>query len=98
MFRWIGTNGETSEIIQQTGYMDVKESRELEDGIVFWKDDILYNLEQGSKTEDAERDAAQITFRQEGMPYPAHFVLCAQKRSPTIGALDLQLAALLENR
>ena len=72
-------------LIQQTGHMDVRESAELEDGIIFWEDDVLYNLEQGGKAEDAERDAAQITFRQDGMPYLTHFVLCAQKRSPTNG-------------
>ena len=66
-------------LIDQTGCMDVQESKELEDGIIFWEDDVLYNLEQDGSVEEAERDAAQITFRQEEVPYLTHFVLCAEK-------------------
>ena len=66
-------------LIRQTGVMDVRESRELEDGVLFWEDDVLYNMEQGGSEAEAERDAAQITFRQEGMPCLTHFALCAEK-------------------
>ena len=69
------------DLIQQTGYMDVRESKELEDGIIFWEDDVLHSLEQGGSMAVAERDAAQITFRREGMPYLTHFVLRAEKNA-----------------
>jgi len=68
------------ELIQKTDGMDVIESHELEDGVIYWEDDILNNLEIGGSTEDAERDASQVTFRAQGVPYLTHFVLCAEKR------------------
>jgi hypothetical protein len=34
-------------------------------------------------TKNAERDAAQITLRQECLPYVTHFVLCAEKKRTT---------------
>jgi len=67
-------------LIQNTGGMDVIASYELEDGVIYWEDDILNNLEKGGSTEDTERDVSQITFREQGIPYLTHFVLCAEKR------------------
>ena len=66
-------------LLGQTGLMCNISSTELEDGIVFWEDDIVYNLEQGGDAETASRDADQCTFRQAGMPYLTHFVLCAER-------------------
>jgi SAM-dependent methyltransferase len=68
-------------LIESTGCMDVRESTELDDGILFWEDDVLHNIEHGGRIADAERDAAQITFRQDGVPSLTHFVLCAEKRA-----------------
>jgi len=68
------------EIIQNTDGMDVIESHELEDGVIYWEDDILNNLEKGGSAEDAERDASQVSFREQGIPYLTHFVLYAEKR------------------
>ena len=75
-------------LLQQTGYMDVGECEELEDGMIFWEDDVLHNLEHGGSREDAQRDAAQITFRREGMPYLTHFVLCAEKKAQQAHSAD----------
>ncbi len=68
-------------LLQQTSCMDVKESAEIEDGIIFWEDDVLHSLEQGGNVEDATTDAAQITFRRKGMPYLTHFILRAIKKA-----------------
>ncbi|MFA4987866.1 MAG: methyltransferase domain-containing protein [Candidatus Brocadiia bacterium] len=70
-----------ADLIQQTGQMAVQKSQELADGIIYWEDDVLHNIEQGGRAEDAQRDADQITWRREGMPYLTHFVLCAQKKT-----------------
>lgn len=68
------------DLFQRTALVDVIESAELDDGIIFWEDDWLFNLEHGGKEKAALFDAAQYTFRQEGMPHVTHFILCAQKR------------------
>jgi SAM-dependent methyltransferase len=72
-----------ADLLQQTGALDVKESRELEDGVIYWEDDALHNLEVGGSPEKEEKEADQITFRREGMPYLTHFVLYAEKRVPS---------------
>ena len=69
-------------LIDGTGLMSVLQSEELEDGVILWEDDVLYNLEHGGKAEVAAKDADQYTFRQEGMPYLTHFVLCAERIKP----------------
>jgi hypothetical protein len=61
--------------------VDVLEAKELDDGIIFWEDDVLCNLEQGGSNEEAGKDSAQIAFRNEGMPHLTHFVLCAVKKA-----------------
>ncbi|HSH05264.1 MAG TPA: methyltransferase domain-containing protein [Anaerolineae bacterium] len=66
-------------LIEQTGYMTVTESAELADGIIFWEDDILHNLEKGGDENVAKQDAAQIKFRRDDLPYLTHFVLFGQK-------------------
>ena len=75
-------------LLQRTGSLDVKESGEVEDGIIYWEDDTLHNLEQGGSPSGEERDADQITFRQEGMPFLTHFVLYADKRAQPSAAED----------
>ena len=69
-------------LISQTGMMDIRESEALNDGIIYWEDDVLFNLERGGKTAVAKTDAAQITFRQDGVPFLTHFVLSAERRIP----------------
>lgn len=68
------------------GGMEVIRSEALEDGIVLWEDDVLYALERGASPQEALKDAAQITFRQAGMPWLTHFLLCAVKAPPQAGA------------
>ena len=66
-------------LLSETGCMEVLEAREHEDGIIFWEDDILHNLDIGRSVEGEEKEADQIWFRGDGMPYLTHFVLCARK-------------------
>ena len=70
-----------ADLLLQTGVLEVKESRELEDGIKYWEDDVLHNLEIGRSVEGELEDAAQVRFRREGFPYLTHFILYAQKKS-----------------
>ena len=67
-------------LLEKTGKFDVIESNELEDGIIFWEDDVLHNLENNGEIKTALTDAAQITFRQKGIPYLTHFLLWAIKK------------------
>ncbi len=67
------------DLLQRTDALEVKESGELEDGVIYWEDDILHNLEIGRSIEGELRDATQVRFRREGFPYLTHFVLFAQK-------------------
>ncbi len=69
-----------SNLLQRTGALEVKESRELEDGVIFWEDDVLHNLEVGRSIEGELKDAAQVRYRDEGIPYLTHFVLYARKK------------------
>lgn len=69
-----------ADLLQQTGALEVKESRELEDGVIYWEDDVLHNLEIGRSVEGELKDAAQVRFRNEGIPHLTHFVLYAQKK------------------
>jgi hypothetical protein len=69
------------ELLERTGKFKTIESSELEDGIIFWEDDVLYNLEHNGAIKDALTDAAQYTFRQDGIPYLTHFILRAMKKN-----------------
>jgi len=40
----------------------------------------VVNLSVPTSVKDADTDAAQIAFRQEGMPYLTHVIICARKR------------------
>ena len=73
-FAWI-----QSTTMEKTGYMINIDSYELDDGIIFWEDDVLYNLENKGDIETAKTDASQYTFRKKGMPYLTHFILYAEK-------------------
>jgi len=66
------------DLLAQTG-LEVLEAGELKDGIIFWEDDVLHNLETGRSVGGEEKDADQIWFRRDGMPYLTHFVLCARE-------------------
>ena len=68
------------ELLEKTEKFSIIESSELEDGIIFWEDDILHNLENNGDIETALTDVAQITFRQNGIPYLTHFILWAIKK------------------
>lgn len=67
------------DLVSRAGCLEVLEAKELEDGIIFWEDDVLHNLEIGRSGEGEEKDADQIWFRGDGMPYLTHFVLSARK-------------------
>jgi len=66
-------------LLEKSGKFDVIESSETEDGIVLWEDDLLNSLENNVDVKTALTDAAQITFRQDGMPYLTHFILWAKR-------------------
>jgi hypothetical protein len=70
-----------SDLLEATGSLVVEEVREIEDGVIYWEDDVLHNLEMGKSVEDELRDAAQARFRGEGFPYLTHFVLSARKKT-----------------
>ena len=67
------------ELLEKTKKFKAIESSETEDGIILWEDDLLNNLENNGDIKTALTDAAQITFRQTGIPYLTHFVLSAIK-------------------
>lgn len=79
-----------ADLLQQTNALDVRESKQLEDGVIYWEDDVLHNLEEGGDPLKEEGEVDQITFRQEGIPYLTHFVLCAEKRPPPAAAARQQ--------
>jgi SAM-dependent methyltransferase len=66
-------------LLETTGEFETIDSSEIEDGVIFWEDDVLYNLENNGSIKDALTDAAQYTFRQDGIPYLTHFVLWVKK-------------------
>ena len=66
-------------LLERTGNIKEIESSEIEDGIIFWEDDLLNNLENNGDIKTALTDAAQYTFRQDGIPYLTHFILWAKK-------------------
>jgi len=66
-------------IIEGTGLVKILDSNILADGEIYWEDDILDNLARGGDEAAALVDAAQVTFRQPGIPYLTHFVLSAEK-------------------
>ena len=67
-------------LLEKTRKFDSIESFEIEDGIIYWEDDVLNNLENNGDIETALTDAAQYTFREDGIPYLTHFVLSAIKK------------------
>jgi SAM-dependent methyltransferase len=67
-------------LLAETGLVCEIHSEELEEGVIFWEDEVLYDLEHGQSEEIAARDADQYSFRQPGMPYLTHFVLYATKQ------------------
>ena len=67
-------------MVEKTNKFDLIESFEIEDGIIYWEDDVLNNLENNGDIETALTDAAQYTFREDGIPYLTHFVLSAIKK------------------
>jgi hypothetical protein len=69
-------------LLDKTGLMRDASSEELDDGVIFWEDDVLYNLDHGGDVESAAKDADQYTFRQAGMPYLTHFILSAERIRP----------------
>ncbi|WP_420630346.1 SAM-dependent methyltransferase [Candidatus Leptofilum sp.] len=54
-------------------------SAEVNDGVIFWEDDVLDNLKRGGDVDTAITDAKQYRFRKEGYPYLTHFILEAEK-------------------
>ena len=67
------------DLLVQTNQMSYLESREVDDGVIYWEDDVLHNLEQGGAVDTALTDAVQITYREPGIPYLTHFMLYAEK-------------------
>ena len=68
-----------SKLISQTNIMEVSESKALNDGVVYWEDDVLFDLDHNGNPENAMKAADQITYRQPGIPYITFFALHAQK-------------------
>ena len=68
-----------AEIIGKSGLVKIHHSKILDDGEIYWEDDILNNLEKGGDEATGLIDAAQVRFRQEGVPHLTHFVLSAEK-------------------
>jgi SAM-dependent methyltransferase len=70
------------DLLTNTGLVRNAVSEELEDGVIFWEDDVLYHLDHGGALDVAMRDADQYTFRLAGMPYLTHFLLSAERTMP----------------
>ena len=68
-----------ADLIEGTGLVKILDLKYLDDGEIYWEDDILDNLERGGDKDTALIDAAQVTFRQEGIPHLTHFVLSVEK-------------------
>jgi SAM-dependent methyltransferase len=76
-----------AELLDETGIVDIAECTELEDGVVMWEDELLYNIERCGWPEDrANTDFAQIAYGYAKRPYLTHFVLTVQKRKAQQGA------------
>lgn len=68
-----------AEQVGRVGAITVVESHELEDGLLYWQDDILHNIENEIYIDSVENDADQIMYRAVGMPYLTHFMLTAER-------------------
>jgi SAM-dependent methyltransferase len=68
-------------LLEKTGKFKEIESSEIDDGIILWEDDLLNNIENNIDNKTILTDAAQIAFKQKGIPYLTHFILSALKNT-----------------
>jgi hypothetical protein len=68
-----------ADLFRQTGLVTVSSVEELQDGVVMWEDEVLWDLERGEKpSETSLTDARQIIYGYNHRPYLTHFVLTVE--------------------